>query len=259
MGFPSIVDLSFGDEKAAQSTKIGGLPVGIRGILPDGREFVHSRASTAAVLTEGTLCVQATVAGTSVNVLAGADAAIGATTVVLTMPATTLVTRANQYADGFLHVNDATGEGYTYKILTSNTAAAGSSATFVLYPTDKIKVALVSGTSECTIRTSPFEHVLTRAAGTASVGIIAGVPCVAVSAGYYCWLQRRGEATLLAAGTLAVTGRLFAAATVTAGGVAAHNPIPADTTLAPVAEALGECMVAAAASTEFMAGFLHLD
>ena len=258
MGFPSIVELSFGDEKEAQSTKIGGLTLGIRGILPDGREFVHARASTAAALSLGRLVVQAAVAGTSVNVVAGSAAAIGATTVVLTMPATTLCTRADQYADGTLHTNDATGEGYTYKILSSNTAAADSSATFTLYPTDKIKVALVSGTSECTIRTSPFGHVLDRAAGTSSVGIIAGIPQVAVSSGFYCWLQRRGEATLLAGGTLAVTGRLFAACTVEAS-FQAFNSIPANTTLAPVDEPLGECMVAAAASSEYMSGYLHLD
>ena len=256
MGYPSVVELSFGDEKVSQSTKIGGLPLGIRGILPDGREFVHAKA--AATLGIGTHVVQKAVAGTSVNVVAGASAAIGATTVVLTMPATTLITVANQYADGYLATNDATGEGYTYKIKTSNTAAASGTATFTLEPNDAIKVALVSGTSECTIRENEFYNVLARAAGTTAVGIPAGVPQVPVSADYYCWLQRRGPATLLAGGTLMTTGRPFAACTVEAS-FQAWVAAPADTTTAPVSEPLGYCMVAPAASTEYFLGYLQLD
>lgn len=254
--FPNIIFGRYGDEKVAQSTKIAQ-ELGQLMVLPDGKVFVHALANTAAVLSRGVPVVQKAVAGTSVNVVAGADAAIGATTVVLTMPDTTLCTIADQYAGGYLVVNDATGEGYTYKIKTSGTAAGASTATFTLEPTDPIVVALVSGTSECTIRENPYFHVLNRAAGTGSVGMPAGVPPTAVSAGFYCWLQRKGTAALLAGGTLAVRGRPFACCTVEAS-FQAWNPIPADTTLAPVAEAWGYTEVAAAATTEYFVGNLQL-
>lgn len=257
MSFPNVIYGKYGDEKVTAASAIGGLPIGQQMILPDGRAYNHSKANTAAALSIGVPVVEKAVAGTVVNIVAGSAAAIGATTVVLTMPDTTVAGTADQYAQGLLSINDDTGEGYQYKIKSSGTAAAASTCTITLEPTDPIKVALVSGTSECILRENPFYHVLDRAAGTASVGAPAGVPPVAVSAGYYCWLQRRGPATLLSAGTVAVQGRKFACAT-TLAGFAAHNPIPADTTLAPVAEAWGTVMVAPAASTEYFLGYLEL-
>jgi hypothetical protein len=256
MSFPNVIYGRYGDEKVAQSTTFGPA-LGQKMILPDGREFVHAKANTAAALGRGVPIVAKARAGTIVNLVAGADLAIGGTTVVITMPATTVCTVVDQYAGGYLSIDDADGEGYTYKIKSSNTAAAASTATFVLDPTDGVKVALVSGSSEVILKENPFYLVLDRAAATASVGIPAGVPPVAVSAGYYCWLQRRGVATLLSAGTVAVTGRKFACAT-TVAGFQAHNPIPADTTIAPVAEAWGTTVEAPAASTEYFQGYLEL-
>ncbi len=256
MSFPVVIFGRAGDEKVAQSTSFGPM-LGQKMVLPDGREYVHAKAGTAAVVAQGVPVVQRAVAGTSVNLAVATDAAIGATTVILTMPATTLCTVVDQYAGGYLVVTDATGEGYTYKIKGSGTAAAASTATFTLEPSDPIKVALANGTSEVTIRENPYWGVLDRAAGTGSVGIPAGVAPVAVSAGFYCWLQRRGTAALLAGGTLSVRGRPFACCTVEAS-FQAWNPIPADTTLAPVAEAWGYTEVAAAASTEYFVGNLQL-
>ena len=260
MSFPNIVYGKYGDEKVAQSTLIAN-ELGVPMVLPDGREYVHAKAAT--VLSIGVPVVQKAVAGTSVNIAVATSVAIGGTTVVLTMPATTLATVVDQYAGGVLVVNDSTGAGYTYKIKTSGTAAAASACTFVLEPTDGIVVALVAGTSEVTIRENPFYNVLNRAAGTGSVGIPAGVPPVAVSAGFYCWLQRRGEATLLSAGTVTVAGRPFACAT-TVAGFQAWNAQPvsgttgAGTTLSPVEESWGYTMVSPAASTEYFPGFLML-
>ena len=263
MSFPNIRYLRYGEEKDIAASTVTGMELGQLAILPDGREFARAQATTAAVLSRGCPVVSKEVAGTSVNVVAGADLAIGGTTVVLTMPATTLCTVVNQYKDGLLSINDATGEGYSYKIKTSNTAAAASTATFVLYPYDGVKVALVSGTSECIISENPFYGVLDRAAGTGSVGVPAGVPTVPVTAGYFCWLQRKGTATLLSAGTVAVVGRPFACAT-TVAGFQAWNAQPisgtsgAGTALSPVEEVWGYTKVAPAASTEYFQGYLTL-
>jgi hypothetical protein len=256
MSYPNVIYGRYGDEKVSQSTLIAQ-ELGVRMVLPDGREFVHVKANTAAALAQGTPVVQKAVAGTIVNIAVATDAAIGATTVVLTMPATTVCTVADQYAGGFLLVNDATGEGYAYKIKSSNTAAAASTATITLDPTDPIKVALANGTSEVTIRENPYYDVLARAAGTAGVGAPAGVPPVAVSAGYYCWVQRRGEAALLSAGTIAANGQQFACAT-TVAGFQFCTGIAADTTTYPVAVPWGYVLNAAAASTEYFLGYLTL-
>ncbi|KKL16382.1 hypothetical protein LCGC14_2496170, partial [marine sediment metagenome] len=55
MAFPNVIYGRYGDEKVAQSTKIGGLPLGQEMVLPDGREFRHSCAQTAAALVAGKL------------------------------------------------------------------------------------------------------------------------------------------------------------------------------------------------------------
>jgi len=268
MSFPNVVYGDYGDEKVTSLTRIGSLPLGTPMVIPGGGEFVHAKANTAAALAPGQAIVQKAVAGTSVNLAVAADVAIGGRTILLTMPATTLCTTADQYKDGSLIINDETGEGHTYKIASSNTAAAAANATFTLEKGDGIKVAIVAGTSQVTIRENPYYDVLIRAAGTGSVGMPAGIAQVAVTAGYYCWLRRKGTQGLLAAGTLAVAGRQFACATVTAGGFQAWSRAistadtagasVADTTLSPVDEPWGYCEVAAAASTEYMVGNVQL-
>ena len=269
MSYPNIVYGDFGDEKIVSAAgtaarKIGGLPLGARMVLPDGRDYAHAY-SEANALAIGTLAVQKAVAGTSVNLAVATAATVGATSVALTMPATTLVTANDQYADGYLSVNDEQGEGYTYKIKKSNTAAGAANATFTLYPNDPIKIALLDGTTQCTIRENEFYAVIARAAGTTAVGIPAGVPNVAVAASTYCWLQRNGPATLLSGGTVGVAGSPFAACTVEASFQAWSDVKGADsaaagaeTTVAPVSQQLGYVMVAPAASSEYFLGYLQL-
>ena len=55
MSFPNVIYGDYGDEKVAQSTKIGSLPLGQLMILPDGRAFRHTRAHTAQAMTAGYL------------------------------------------------------------------------------------------------------------------------------------------------------------------------------------------------------------
>jgi len=266
MAFPSILFGRYGDEKVAQSTTFGP-PLGAVMKLPDGREYVHAKAATAAALGIGVPVLQKVgggLAGSTENLAVATNAAIGATSVVLTMPAgTTVCTIVDQYAGGYLFVTNDTGQSYNYKIRKSSTAAAASTATFTLEVTDPIVVALAAGTSDCCVRENAFFAVLDRPAGTASGGIPAGVANVAVSAGYYCWLQRKGEVNVLSGGTVTETGRPFACCTVEAS-FQAWDPILAaatatsGTTLSPVGEIWGYCTLAAGATTDYMSGYLTL-
>ena len=119
-----------------------------------------------------------------------AASAIGSKSITLTLGATAAT--KNQYAEGYLFVNDATGEGYTYKIRTHPAAAASGSLTLTLY--DPVQVALVASTSEVTLLASPFSSV-THSATEESVP--AGIPPIAVTSGYYLWLQTWGYANCL--------------------------------------------------------------
>src|SRR3990167_11082594 len=113
MSFPNVIYGKYGDEKTAQSTEIGGLPFGVRMVLPDGREYLYGKASTAAALSAGYLCAGSviTAAGTSVEFgLVAASAVVGATTIVVTLAAGTAAI-ADQLADGFLVTASSTGTG----------------------------------------------------------------------------------------------------------------------------------------------------
>lgn len=264
--FPSILFGKYGDEKVSQSTTYGP-PLGAKMILPDGREFVHTYCNTAAGLSAGVPILQKVpegLAGSTDNLVVASNAAIGATTVVITMPAgTTVCAAVDQYAGGYLFATNDTGESYSYKIKKSSTAAAASTATFTLEVTDPIVVALAAGTSDVCVRENAFWGVLDRPAGTASGGIPAGVAPKAVSAGYYCWLQRKGEANLLSGGTITATGRPVAACTVEASfqawdPILAAGSAGAGTILSPVGEIWGYCTMAAANTTEYMSAFLTL-
>jgi len=266
MGYPNIIFGRYGDEKVAQSTSFG-VPLGAKMILPDGREYVHAYANTGAALAVGTPVLQKVgggLAGSTENLAVATAATIGATSVVLTMPAgTTVCTVVDQYAGGYLFVTNDTGQGYNYKIRKSSTAAAASTATFTLEVTDPIVVALAAGTSDCCVRENAFWGVIERPAGTASGGIPAGVPNDAVSAGFYCWLQRKGEVNVLSGGTITETGRPFACCTVEASFQAwdlilAAATSTSGTTLSPVGEIWGYCTLAAGATTDYMSGYLTL-
>jgi len=260
MSFPVNIHGNYGDEKKSQSTKIGSLPLGTRMILPDGRIFAHSRASTAAGLNPGYVCVGAAVSSSAHVANLTASASTGSQTIAVTLTATGAVT-ADQFADGWIFCNDsgaATGEGYVYKVKGNNSGAVSTTVNFFLDDNDSVKVALAAASSEVGIKVNEFDHVLHRAAGTGAVNMVSGVAPVAVSAGYYHWHQRRGPVAVLSGGTPGIVG-MFVAAATTVAGVQAHNPIPANTTVAPVAQALGWVISPSGASADYDLIYLTLD
>lgn len=259
MAFPVHIYGNYGDERTAQSTKIGSLPLGTRMILPDGRIFAHARASTAAAISAGLICVEAATSSSAHVANLTASAAAGATTINITLTATGAVTK-DQFTDGYIFVNDSgagTGEGYVYKVKGNNSGAVSTTVQFQLYETDTVQVALAAASTEVGIRVNEFDHILHRATGTGAVGIPAGVAGVAASAGFYHWTQRRGPACVLSAGTVATTGVPVASATTVAGGVA-KSTIAADTTTVGDFN-IGWCMSPAGASTDYDLIYLQLD
>jgi len=259
--FPVHIYGNYGDEKKAQSTKFSSLPLGTRMILPDGRIFAQARASTAAVISPGLVCVQAATSSSAHVANLTASAATGSQTIAITLTATGAVTK-DQFADGYVFVNDsgaATGEGYVYKIKGNNSGAVSTTVNFFIDDSDSVKVAIAAASTEVGIRRNEFDHVIHRATGTGSVGVPAGVVNAAVSAGFYCWMQRRGPIAILSAGTIAEVGIPVASATTVAGGVQKCLPSAADTATNPKEFSIGWCMSPAGASTDYDLVYLTLD
>lgn len=177
--------------------------------FPDGREFRFGQAGAVA-LAHGKLMQSALPVADHTNVAVSAAAAIGATRVSATLGATAAA--KDLYKDGYLVVNDATGEGYMYRIKGHAAVDASGVITVQLYEDTPLVVALVASTSEVTLVHNPFKNVLIHASPpTAS---LAGVTCADLAIGAYGWFQTRGPATVLVQGTLVIGDLCAPSATV---------------------------------------------
>lgn len=177
------------DFRDISSTK--ELSLGTKGVTKDGRVYRYARAGAVA-LSAGKICINADLVAHHTNIAVYAAAAIGATKVQATLGATAAT--ADQYADGYLTVNDATGEGCNY--LIRGHAAVDSAGVISVNLVDPIEVALVATTSEVTLKSNPWADVVISIADQADQCV--GVPNVAVTAAYYGWLQTGGECAVLA-------------------------------------------------------------
>jgi hypothetical protein len=255
MAFVNVIQGYYGDEKVAQSTKIGGLPLGTRMVLPDGRIFAHALAATVCVagnIYQG----KAVASGTALSEgKLAATAAVNATSVTVTMAGTGSMT-LNEYEDGYLWVGSSTGTGLgrTYKI-KGNTAAASTIAGVVhLYENDKITSAIGGTTATVGLRENEFSNVLITTADTAYTNVVAGVAPVAATACAYFWLQRRGPCAVNAPLTLIIGGPVVASSAT--AGAAASMIVTAGTT--KILTPIGYDMTSAA-SAGYSLIYLTLD
>lgn len=228
--------------------------LGTRMQLADGRVFFYSKNGATAGVA-GTLMESLSAEANHENVAFESAAAIGATSVTLVDGGTAAT--ANQYAEGYLWVNDGTGEGHYYKV-RSNVATSGSasdSLTLTLY--DPIRVAVVaSGTSEGSVMFNPYYGLIVA---TTEAKSPAGVVNFVVTANYYFWLQTYGPCVILsgAAGTI---GQM-AIPSATNGSVgyyyyAATSDVTA--TVEPAYTNIGNYMAVDQEATEYTPVFLRL-
>ena len=189
------------------------LPLGTVMKSPDGREFVYARAG-AVDLAAGRLVQQAVVvSGHGTDIVVAAAAAIGATSVTITNNTTAIA--ANDYAEGYLPINDEAGEGYEYKVKSHPAADATASCVLTLEDEDGLRVALTTA-SQVGLRKHECDGVLV--APTTPTGIVVGVTVRAVTAAYYCWLLKKGPKAVLTNGTL-IRGLGVCRSGTTAGAV----------------------------------------
>jgi hypothetical protein len=140
--------------------------------------------------------------------------AIGATVISATLFGATAAV-ADQYKDGWAHVNKGTGVGQRFRIKSHLAVAASAVITLNLYEDTPVRIAL-DATSEFTLVPNPFRGFLIH--DSPATAKILGVTNCAVPASYYCWLQTRGPACVLGAGTL-VIGNNCTASDATDGAV----------------------------------------
>lgn len=225
----------------AKTSSTRDVQLGQIGVTPDGRAFRFGRAG-ASDLSPGKLAVAATITANHENMAVAAAASVGATSVTVTLGATAAT--ENQYAGGFLIINDAAGEGTAY--LVSGHPAADSAASLEVTLAEPIRVALTTS-SEATLQKNPWDSAVISATDQGDKAV--GIPVVTIAAGKYGWLQTHGLCSALADETLAV-GSALTIGTGVAGAL-------------EVLDAAGEQYVGdaiqAGVDTEYRGVYLRLD
>lgn len=186
------------------------LPLGIKGETGDGRVFRYAKVGATA-LVPGKVYATATEDTNFNNLAVAATAAIGATSVTVTLGGTAAT--ANLFSEGFAVVSSGTGAGYSYKI-KSNPAQTSTSGSLVLTLEDKLVVALDT-TSKITLKRNPYDGLIIMNA-TAAGGAI-GVAVYPVTAAYYGWVQIEGIAPVLNDSTAFAVGDMVSPSNATDG------------------------------------------
>jgi len=175
--------------------------VGTRGQTSDGRVFYYARskntnADAANTLSAGQFCQMAAQDGDYTNAAVASAAAVGATSVSITLGGVNSVP-LNDYQGGYLCVNDDAGEGRVYRIsgnaATGTEAGVSATAAFTVDLTDEIEFALTTS-SEVVALKNPWMDITLAAAGHAN--FVCGVPQFLIPAGstdaQYFWIQTWG-------------------------------------------------------------------
>lgn len=187
----------------AGNANLGLWPLGHSLILPDGREYKFALNDGTAEVA-GRLYQSVAPVTNHTNVVADVVRAIGATAISATLGATSAA--VDIYAEGTVHINDATAESYAYRIRRAMTAGAAHASadtssvlTVNLAPGETVQVALDT-TSEMSFTRNRYHAVLIHPSPP-TAGLAGVSPGVAAANRFY-WSQVKGYAAVLADGTL---------------------------------------------------------
>lgn len=175
--------------------------VGTRFDTSDGREVTLVK-NGAVALVAGVLTQDAAIVANHQNIAVTAYQAYSANgnvpaKVTVTLGATAAT--ANQYAGGFVVVNDNNGEGHTLRIASH--PAADASASLAITLEEGSSVAITSASEVCLLPAHGKDVVIQP---TTVTGAQVGVTLNAIAAGAYGFVVSRGIVSCLAQGAIGV-------------------------------------------------------
>lgn len=129
---------------------------------------------------------------------------------------------ADEYADGWAHVNSGTAIGTCLQIKSHPAVATSASAEFKLY--DRVPLAFAAASTVCLTHSKYYKVIVvaTGTLGAVPTSQMIGATIVALTANYYGWVLTKGPGALLAEGTT-VQGGPVRPSEGTAGSVTPHN------------------------------------
>lgn len=210
--------LSTGPEIIAQDlfvdNTIAQIVTGAKAETPDGRVYRYCCVGSATALVAGSLYQSPANFTNHLRLTVQAAAAVGATSVSLTLGASAAA--ANQYAGGYLVIH-STGGGFTYRI--SGHPSAAASATLTVKIEDPIVTALTTSSIASLIHPSYGNAVRGVVINpTTATGAPVGWAVTTVAANDFGWLQTHGPVAALVQGTITI-GSPIQASVTTAGAV----------------------------------------
>lgn len=182
-----------------------------------------------------------------------ADHAAGVFVVTLTTGA---AVGLNEYAGGWMHVNDGTGQGQVFRILSHPANAGAALCAFTLL--DPVTTALETANTLCALTANSYTAAIIHPAPPTAQLI--GVPVVAIDLAEYGWFQTRGPASVLTDGIVYIHQQVRPSATVngavchaiqqlrtgsTVAGAHGAGPFFEDSEAAPIAPRLADGVGAA--------------
>ena len=128
----------------------------------------------------------------------------------------------NQYAGGYLYVNDAAGEGQMLRIRSNPAHDHSADASIVITTYDDLATAITTS-SRITLIADPLSALIVQAATT--TGATMGVTVVDMAASHFGWMAVSGPQAVLTSGTLVVGNHAVPLGAAGAVGPAAGDVI----------------------------------
>lgn len=190
--------------------------VGTRWDLSDGREVILTKSAAATTVAAGKLYCDAAIVPNHQNLAVTAYRAYSANgnipaRVTVTLGATAAT--ANQYAGGFVMVNDNNGEGQTLRIASH--PAADSAASLALTLEEGATVALTTASEVCLLPAHGADIIISPTTLTSAA---VGVGLYAFAASSYGFLVSKGLTACLCETTITI-GAAIGASDGVAGAV----------------------------------------
>ena len=180
-----------------QESELQNSPLGSELSLNDGRKFRYCKNGSSSALTAG-LIVESPAWVSTETALDVNTAVKGDTALYITTGSTV---SANTYQDGFVIVEDDTGEGQMLKI-KSHPAADSAEGKFELW--DPVRVDFAAATTVGLVKNRFDGVILAVASGSTKTGTEVGVPLIPVTESYYFWAQFKGLCNVLDEGNVAI-------------------------------------------------------
>jgi len=170
------------------TTTVAQAPIGARAVTSDGREFRYVKVGGTA-LVAGNLQQSSAQVANLLNV-AASTAAIGDTSITLTISSTAIT--ANSLNGAIVVFNAGTGIGQSYRIKSHT---SGTITSLVLTLEDPIAVATLSSDTKASVYLNKYQGVVVNP--TTPTGSPVGVAIVANTASGFGWIQAKGLVSCL--------------------------------------------------------------